>query len=139
MFAGLAPELLDLDLTFRWPAGESRSFGIRFTNPNGEKAVIAVDTAPGTLVVDRTTVGQRIPNPKFADRFEAPLRSLDGAVRLRIIKDAASVEVFGDEGRSVISANLFYDEPFDSVSIFGATDVEVDGEISILRSIWCEK
>ena len=101
-----------------------------------EKAAIAVYTAAGILVVDRTTVGQKIPNPEFAERFEAPLRELGGSIDLRIIKDTASAEVFADEGRSVISANLFYDEPFEEVSIFGVNDVEISGEISVLRSIW---
>jgi hypothetical protein len=39
----------------------------------------------------------------------------------------------------VISANLFYDEPFEEVSIFGVNDVEISGEISVLRSIWRDK
>ena len=139
LFSSLAPELLDIDLTFRWPEGESRSFGIRFANAAGEKAAIAVYTAASILVVDRTTVGQKIPNPEFAERFEAPLRELGGSIDLRIIKDTASVEVFADEGRSVISANLFYDEPFEEVSIFGVNDVEISGEVSVLRSIWRDK
>ena len=139
LFAELPPELLDFDLSFRWPDGETRSFGLRFTNANGEKVAIAVYTDARTLIVDRTTVGQKIPNPKFAQRFEAPLRELQGNLNLRVIKDRASVEVFGDDGRAVISANLFYDEPFEAATTFGDNDVLVEGNVSILRSIWQDK
>ncbi len=136
VFARLSPELLDLDLLFEWPASAARSFGVRFTNSSGEKLSIAVHTGTGTLVVDRTAVGQRVPNPKFARRFEAPLRETDGKFNLRVIKDRASVEVFGDEGRAVISANLFYDAPFERVELFCLGDVDVSGEVSTLKSIW---
>ena len=138
VFAELPTDLLDLDLKFRWPEGESRTFGIRFSNSAGERASIAIYTTAGTLIVDRTTVGQKIPNPSFAERFEAPLRELGSEITLRIIKDTASVEVFADDGRAAISANLFYDEAFEDVSIFGSGDVEVSGEVSILRSIWTD-
>ena len=139
LFDALAPELLDLELSFSWPKGESRSFGLRFTNANGEKAAIAYYTGTDTLIVDRTQVGIEIPNPRLAERFEAPVRDIEGSIDLRIIKDTASVEVFANDGRTVISANLFYDEPFDKVTIFGADDVNVEGEVSVPRSIWQDK
>jgi fructan beta-fructosidase len=135
-FADLSPELLDLDLTFEWPTGDARSFGVRFTNSSGETLDIVVNSGARTLVVDRTTVGQCVPNPKFARRFEAPMRETDGLCKLRVIKDRASVEVFADGGRAVISANLFYDLPFEHAELFCLGDVDVSGEISTLKSIW---
>ena len=138
-FSKLPPELLDIDLAFSWTGGESRSFGVRFTNASGEKLAVVVYSARGILAVDRTNVGQKIPNPSTAKRFEAPLGPINGDFNLRIIKDRASVEVFANDGRAVISANLFFDDPLDSVSIFSLGDVDVHGEVSILNSIWNKK
>jgi fructan beta-fructosidase len=132
----LPSELLDIDLVFSWAGEGSRSFGLNFSNKTGEKLVVAVHPARRVLSVDRTTVGQRLPDPDIAGRFEAPLDPIDNHFTLRVIKDRASVEVFGDDGRAVISVNLFFDELLDSVSLFSLGDVEVQGEVSILNSIW---
>jgi sucrose-6-phosphate hydrolase SacC (GH32 family) len=136
LFAGLPAELLDIELEFEWADSSSDSFGVLFSNQFGEEVVIAVNTESGLLYVDRTTIGQRVPNPKFAGRFKAPLRKLNGSLDLRIVKDRASVEVFCDGGRSVISANLFFDTELDSVSIAAFGDVKVSGSVSVLNSIW---
>lgn len=135
-FAGLPADLLDLDLVFSWKADGAGVFGLRFLNSTGEAATVLVDLQRHELSVDRTNVGQRIPNPKFAEKFVAPLRRLDGRVALRIVKDRTSVEVFGDDGRAVISANLFFDEPFTGVVAVGRGDVSIQGNVSILQSVW---
>jgi fructan beta-fructosidase len=139
LFTKLPVDLLDIDATFSWADQSPESFGIRFANATGEAVIITVDLSSNQLVVDRTTVGQRIPNKKFAERFEARLRQIDKSFTLRVIKDRASVEVFGDDGRAVISANLFFDEPFDDVAVSSQGDVQISGEASVLRSIWSNK
>ncbi|MEO1596481.1 MAG: glycoside hydrolase family 32 protein [Pseudomonadota bacterium] len=139
IFCDLPPDLLDLDLHFKLPQGELEPFGIRFANGNDENVEIAIDMASGKLVVDRTHVGQAVPNPKLVERLEAPLRKGSESLSLRLIKDVASVEVFADEGRSVVSANLFYDAPFDRVETFGPDEVTLGGEVSVLASIWRER
>jgi fructan beta-fructosidase len=136
VFASLSPELLDIEMQFAWNRGSARAFGVRFENQVGEQALVLVDVEANLLVVDRTTVGQRVPNPKFAGRFTAPLRPLDELLDIRIIKDRASIEIFADEGRAVISANLFFDVPFDRVVLIREGDVEIHGQVSVLRSIW---
>lgn len=136
LFTSVTGSLLDLDLEFTWGDGEAQSFSVVFSGCSGEEARVHVDVEARLLIVDRMSVGQRVPNPKFANRFEASLRQLDGRFDLRIIKDRASVEVFGDEGRSVISANLFHDTPLDELSIEGTGEIDVGGEVSVLTSIW---
>jgi fructan beta-fructosidase len=132
----LPADLLDIELQFAWKKGGARTFGLRFENQAGEQAIISVDLGSSSLVVDRTSVGQRVPNPKFSGRFTAPLRPLGELLDVRIVKDRASVEIFADEGRSVISANLFFDSPFDRVVLFRDGDVEARGRGCVLRSIW---
>lgn len=135
-FSKLSPELLDLDLQFDWDAEMPGEFGLMFSNTGGEAAKIIVDVAKDELIVDRTLVGVRLPPPDSATRFEAPLGLAGKQTRLRIMKDRASIEVFGNSGLVAISANLFFDQPFESVSIFSDGDVRVMGEVSILGSIW---
>ena len=139
LLGAVLPELLDIELQFAWKKGQARAFSVSFENQAGEKAIISVDIDANLLIVDRTSVGQRVPNPKLAGRFSAPLHSLGELLDLRIVKDRASVEVFADQGRSVISANLFFDSPFDRVVVFGEGEVDAGGRASILRSIWHDR
>ena len=119
----MRPELLDLDLVFSWGAERPQTLGIGFSNAGGELVSITIDLNSLQLLVDRRTVGQRLPRKNFASRFEAPLRNPANEIALRIVKDRASVEVFADNGRAVISANLYFDDAFDSVSVFGDESV----------------
>lgn len=136
LFASLSPELLDMQLEFSWAEAADPVCGVRFSNQAGEEALILLDRAAGRLIVDRDSVGRQLANPKFAGRFHAPLRPLQRTLDLRIIKDCSSVEVFADGGRSVISANLFCDAPFDKVSVLGGANLRIRGQVSVLRSIW---
>lgn len=136
LFSSLPADLLDLDLTFSWTGGCPQPFGVRFSNPTGDEATVLIDLEKLLLTVDRSRVGQRIPDLKFAECFAARLRWPDGAMTLRIVKDRASVEVFGDEGKAVISANLFFDAPFKTVTALGGDGVFVQGIVSTLRSVW---
>lgn len=138
-FSKMRPELLDLDLVFSWGAERPQTLGIGFSNAGGELVSITIDLNSLQLLVDRRTVGQRLPRKNFASRFEAPLRNPANEIALRIVKDRASVEVFADNGRAVISANLYFDDAFESVSVFGDESVRISGQVHELRSIWAEQ
>ena len=136
LLSSLDAGLLDLELTFSWAGGSPQPFGLRFANPTGDEATVLIDMEKLELTVDRTQVGQRIPDAKFAECFRAPLRPANGAMSLRVVKDRASVEVFADEGRAVISANLFFDAPFTTLTALGDGAVFVQGSVSTLRGVW---
>jgi len=137
-FTELPAELLDLQLEFRWHGSTPSPFGVEFSNETGDVAKIFADVANGVLVVDRTRVGQCIPSRQYARKFEAPLCSNGSSLDLRIVKDRASVEVFEGDSGAAVSANLFFDKPFDSISVLGSSKVEIRGEASILKSIWTD-
>lgn len=135
-FSRLPAELLDVELKFNWRGQTPEPFGLLFSNESGDVAMIIADVANDLLVLDRSQVGKSMPYGQNANKIEAPLVVIGDCLTLRVIKDRASVEVFVGDGRVAISANLFFDKPFDSVSQFGGGDVEVHGKASILESIW---
>lgn len=138
-FSSIPSELLDLDLDFTWGTERPGKFGVKFSNTGGEFVSVSIDLNSLQLFVDRRSVGMLVPSNKFATRLEAPLRQPERELTLRIVKDRASVEVFADNGRAVISANLFFDQPFDNVSVFGGERVILSGQVHELRSIWSKK
>ena len=62
----------------------------------------------------------------------APRISASDTLRMRLIVDRASVEVFADGGATVLTDIVFPTEPFDRVVLVG----EGEGTIYGLRSIW---
>jgi len=68
----------------------------------------------------------------------APLAARHGKVRLRVLVDWSSVEVFADEGQTVITDQIFPSASSDGVALFadGGT-ARVDSlKIRRLRSSW---
>ncbi|MBF0858442.1 glycoside hydrolase family 32 protein [Gluconobacter sp. LMG 31484] len=59
---------------------------------------ILYDPGRQELVVDRSRSGVPVPDETFTTRHVAPLSMVEGRVRLRVIVDRSSVEVFASDG-----------------------------------------
>ena len=102
----LKAELLDVKLTI---AG-NQSLTLSFFKNNKERAAqIRIDSMAGELVFDRSTIGNSEFHRQFAGIHRAPLRAVNGKVSLRILLDTSSVEIFANDGESVISDKIFPD------------------------------
>ncbi len=77
-----------------------------------EETVVGIDRAKGEIFVDRKRSGYVSFSPDFPVRTTAPLKHPEaGAVSLQILVDRSSVEVFAEDGETVLT-NLIY--PSDS-------------------------
>jgi sucrose-6-phosphate hydrolase SacC (GH32 family) len=86
-------------------AGTARRFGLRVRVGADERTTVGVDPTAGTVSVDRTAAGDA-PHPAFAAVHTAPLPHGDG-VRLEVLVDVASVEVFVADGEVVLTDQVF--------------------------------
>ena len=76
---------------------------------DGEETVIGYDTEAAEVFVDRSASGF-LPSESFAATHAAPLEVMpDGTVKLHIFVDAASVEVFANDGLRTITDQIFPD------------------------------
>ncbi|MFC8662110.1 GH32 C-terminal domain-containing protein [Streptomyces sp. NPDC057199] len=108
---------LDIEATFS-PKDADR-FGLKVrTGVNGEETVIGYDTTTQELYVDRTHSGADDFNSTFPGVQTAPLKAKNGKVKLRILVDWSSVEVFGGSGEAVITDQIFPDPASQGVQIF---------------------
>lgn len=118
--------------------GTARSAGFRIRTSENEFTEIGYDRNPGAIYVDRRNSGNVNFHKSFAGRHEAPIRVINGEVKLEIIVDRSSVEVFINDGESVISDRIFpsSNEPF--IEVFaGDADAEfADTALYPLKSIW---
>ncbi len=101
-FAG---PLLEFDVEFA-VQGNGR-FGLEVHRGPQTLTRIECDPAVGRLRLDRTRSGRTDFHPAFPAVFEAPLAVRDGRVRLQVWCDTSSVEVFANDGETVLTALVF--------------------------------
>jgi levanase len=87
------------------------------TGAGGEETVIGYDATTQELYVDRTRSGAVDFNSTFPGVQAAPLNAWNGKVKLRILVDRSSVEVFGG-GEAVITDQFFPDLASQGVQVF---------------------
>ena len=97
---------------------DAEEFGIRVCQGDDEHTTIGYDTVKRAMFVDRTESGQDDFHPEFAGRHAGPLPDQDGVVTLHVFVDASSVEVFGNDGYTVITDRIFPDPTSNGFEVF---------------------
>jgi fructan beta-fructosidase len=93
-------------MTFGGVAKDS-SIGIHIDTGKNESTSISIDARRSRLIVDRTRSGQTGFHPNFAAKHEAPLRIADGRCTVHVLLDRSSLEVFAQNGESVLTELIF--------------------------------
>ncbi|MFF5362045.1 GH32 C-terminal domain-containing protein [Streptomyces scabiei] len=108
---------LDIEATFSLKDAERFGLKVR-TGTAGEETVIGYDTTTQELYVDRTRSGAVDFNGTFPGVQSAPMKAANGKIKLRILVDWSSVEVFGGSGEAVITDQIFPDPASQGVQVF---------------------
>ena len=74
-------------------------------DPNGLVYYYGVQSQ--TLFVERSVCGQPVFSPVFVGVHAAALKPRNGVIRFHLFVDRASVEVFGNDGETVITDQIF--------------------------------
>jgi fructan beta-fructosidase len=108
-------------------------FGLKVRKRGSEEIVIGVDTKNSTLFVDRTRSGDVSFDEHFSVRHAGPITLAAGkSVRLHIFVDRSSVEVFGNDGETVISEAIFPKRSSDEIELYAH-----DGQTRVLKmDVW---
>ncbi|MES4903470.1 MULTISPECIES: GH32 C-terminal domain-containing protein [unclassified Streptomyces] len=107
---------LDIEATFSLKDAER--FGLKVRTGAGQETVIGYDTTTRELYVDRTRSGAVDLGSTFPGVQTAPLKAENGKVKLRVLVDWSSVEVFGGSGEAVITDQIFPDPDSQGVQVF---------------------
>ncbi|WP_030895894.1 glycoside hydrolase family 32 protein, partial [Streptomyces sp. NRRL S-474] len=108
---------LDIEATFSLKDADRFGLKVR-TGAGGEETVIGYDTTTQELYVDRTRSGAGDFNSTFPGVQTAPLKPQNGKLKLRVLVDWSSVEVFGGNGEAVITDQIFPDPASTGVQVF---------------------
>jgi fructan beta-fructosidase len=123
----------ELDLS----ANNLKSFSITLANSAGQKLLIGYDSKENSWFIDRTQAGESGFNKDFAKRITVPGKVVSKNTDLKLIIDAASVELFADKGLTVMTSIFFSKKPYDQIKI-SSPDTFLVNKITYtpLKAIW---
>ena len=93
------------------------NFELVLGNTAGEELVIGYDKTANQYFIDRSKAGQVGFNAKFAGRATAPRLSPATGTELTLYFDAASVELFADQGLTAMTEIFFPTKPLTTVKL----------------------
>lgn len=106
-------------------ADKIANLSITLSNKSGQKVVIGYDKGPNNFYIDRTASGNVAFQKGFAARHTAPRLSKKEAFDLTLIIDNASVELFADNGLSVMTEIFFPDMPYSDITIQSPENLKI--------------
>ncbi|SOD79217.1 glycoside hydrolase family 32 protein [Spirosoma fluviale] len=113
--------LFKLDLATQ----NTTDFSIVLANEQGNELVIGYDKAANTYYIDRSRSGKVDFEKGFGKRHTAPRLAVDGKISLNLLVDVASVELFADNGLTVMTDIFFPNTPMNKLSIKSATGISI--------------
>ncbi|GAB3766988.1 glycoside hydrolase family 32 protein [Spirosoma pomorum] len=111
-------------LTLSAPA--TADFSVVLSNNKGNEVVIGYDKGENAYYVDRRKSGKTDFEKDFAQRSKAPRLSTDKTISLTLLVDVASVELFADNGLSIMTSIFFPEEDMSKLTLKSASGVTID-------------
>lgn len=107
------------------------------SNDSDEVVVIGYDQQANQYYIDRSRSGKTDFHPAFANRSVAPRVASSKQMKLTLVIDVSSVELFADEGLSIMTAIFFPTQPFTKIQLQAPGNATVQRlSYSRLHSIW---
>ena len=113
-----------------------KSYTIQFSNETGEKLVLGYDKVVNNYFIDRTQSGIVSFEKGFAAKHIAPRLAIDDKTDLTLLLDNASVELFADNGLTVMTDIFFPDKPYTKIQIQSDGLLVKELKYVPLKSIW---
>jgi fructan beta-fructosidase len=125
------PCMIDLSMK------EAKNFSIILSNKSGEELVMGYDKLQNKYFIDRTKSGKTNFQEDFAARHFAPRFTTNSAMNISIIIDDSSVELFADDGLTVMTEIFFPDAPYNQISFQSADNITIKKiKFTKLNNIW---
>lgn len=113
---GVGGDALEIVVAFDIASAAAERFGVRVRVGEREHTTIGYDARRGELYLDREHAGQHAPG--FALPQVAPLAPDGRPLKLQIFVDRSSVEVFADDGRVVLTSQVFPSVGSSGIALF---------------------
>lgn len=126
------------DLLLEFEPKNAQEFGVELLKGPNSSTIVGYDMAKRQLFVDRRKSGNTDFHPSFAGKHSGPLMpDANGKIRMRILVDSCSVEVFGNDGETVITDLVFPEKGNDQVWLYTVGgECEVTRHLRLMQSVW---
>lgn len=123
---GVKGRRVDMELTIRPadPQNPYQKFAVRFAQNDRYYTALSFRPRESILKVDRKFSGSR---RAIIHQRRSLVNTVNGELKLRIILDRFSVEVFVNDGEQVLSATMYTEQEAEGISFFtdGAANIDV--------------
>jgi fructan beta-fructosidase len=126
------------EIIAQFEMGTATEFGFKVCQSDKEETIVGYDLENQKMFVDRTNSGEANFHVAFAGKHESYLEPKDNKIALHLFVDQSSVELFGNDGVSVITDLIFPSSDSKQIEIY-AKDGEVrlnSLQIYTLKSTW---
>jgi fructan beta-fructosidase len=113
-----------------------KSYTIQFSNEAGEKLTVGYDKAANHYFIDRKQSGIISFEQGFAAKHVAPRLAAGDKTDLTLLLDNASVELFADNGVTVMTDIFFPNEPYTKIQIQSDGLLVKELKYVPLKTIW---
>ncbi|MDO3661461.1 GH32 C-terminal domain-containing protein [Bacillus sp. C28GYM-DRY-1] len=121
VLAGLSGDTYELHAEFQVTPSSAAEFGFKVRTGRNQFTKVGYDRKNKKLFVDRSESGNVTFNPTFnTGKQTAPLKPVNGKVKMRIFVDRSSVEVFGNDGQQVITDIILPDRSSKGLELYAA-------------------
>ena len=115
---------------------EIKDFSLVVSNDAGEEIVVGYDKQQNQYFIDRSRSGKTDFHKDFAARHVAPRLTGKSKMNMTLIIDVSSVELFADDGLTVMTSVFFPNNPYTKIHLQSADGVVIKKlEYSSLNSI----
>jgi len=128
----------ELDITLSFSPGESGKSGINVLVGDVESTQVGYDADLGEVFLNRVASSESSAAENMLQILKAPVGTLS-SLKLRILVDRSSVEIFVNDGEFVLTGVVFpHSEQSEGISIFADNhEAEIlDISVSSLKSVW---
>jgi len=116
----------------------SKPIEIAFKNQMGETLIFEIDPVKKEMSLDRRKSGLTNFEVRFANKIHSlPYIVSDKVVDVRIILDWSSIEIFVDEGKYVMTEQIFPTEFYNNLQINSKLKTTINNfKLNTIKSIW---
>lgn len=120
-----------IDLTIEPGKATKAGLTVRGSADGKRKTVISYNPATQRLELDRSASNAITFSDKFSPTSGAPLRMVDGRVKLRVVIDNGSVEIIDSSGAAVLTALVFPGADDDRTALFSEGNAAAFQEVKV--------
>lgn len=100
-------EAVEIIAEFQTDTTTATEFGFNVRTGKGEQTTIKYNKTDQKLVLDRTKSGDGSFSTTFESVHEARMNPKDNKIKMRVIIDRSSIEVYGNDGQVVLTDQIF--------------------------------